>query len=94
MSTDPGPGPGGNAAPTPPPTAHERPEGDRSSSGTRWVLGAAVIAAICCAGPAVVAAFGVGAFGAGLGLGLGVAALVVPTALGLVVAVVFLRPRR
>ena len=46
MSTDPGPGSRANAALTPLPIAHERPDAAGSSSGTGWVLGAAVVAAI------------------------------------------------
>jgi hypothetical protein len=66
----------------------------RTGGGSLWVLGAAVLAMVCCAGPAVLAALGVGAAGTLLGVSLGVMALAVAGALLLAAAVVLIARRR
>lgn len=61
-----------------------------NKSGSRWMIGAVVLAAVCCAGPALFAALAAGSLGAVLG----VVALAIPAAAVLVVVVVLIHRGR
>lgn len=80
--------------PTPPRPPH--PPGHDSGAGRVqwWAIGAAAVAAVCCAGPVLLAALGAGTAGTVLGLGLGAAAIAVPAALVVGGAVVLIIWRR
>lgn len=65
-----------------------------NKSGSRWMIGAVVLAAVCCAGPALFAAVAAGSLGAVLGASLGVVALAIPAAAVLVVVVVLIHRSR
>ncbi len=81
----------GEDVPATPQQPREARDSDRGSS---WAIGAVVLAAVCCAGPPLVATVAAGSLGAGLGFALGLTSLAIPAALVVVVAVLLIRRRR